>query len=104
MAGEHILGLSKKVIQVRSRHDAQRDFAVDAAKGEVVDLVAKRRNIRPFAGINLDRQHVFAVKVHVSRELKRERRIATLVFAEPKAVQPDGRSGHYALDRKSTRL
>ncbi len=43
--GEDILGMSEDVIDIKLRHNAQRDFAIDAAKCHVVNFVAEWRNI-----------------------------------------------------------
>ena len=62
MVGQHVFGLGEDILDERRRNDAQRDFAVDAAEGQVVDLIAERRNVRPLAGIKIHRQHVFPSK------------------------------------------
>ncbi len=54
MRREHVLGLSKNVLDEGGSDDAQGDFAIDAAKCEVIDLVAEGRNIGALGGIDLD--------------------------------------------------
>ena len=79
---------------MRGRNDAQRDLAVDAAKGEIVHFVAEGRNVRALAGVNLNGENIFAVKIHVGRKFKRKGREASLVLAESHAVDPNGGGSH----------
>ena len=69
-AAQNVFRLGEDIFDKRGRNDAERNFTVDAAEGEVVDLVAKRRNVRPLAGIKIDRQHIFAVEVEVRSQVE----------------------------------
>ena len=94
MIGQHVFGLGKNILNKCRGNDAKRNFAVNAAEGQVVDLIAEGRNVRPFAGIEIHRQHVLAVKIEVRSKVKRERRVSALVLAQPLAVDPYRGSGH----------
>ena len=80
--GQHVLRLGENIFDKCRGNDAQRNLAVNAAEGQVVDLVAEGRNVRPFAGIDIHRQHVLAVKINVRSEVKRKRRVSALVLAQ----------------------
>ena len=97
MSGEHVFGLGENIFYEGLRDDAQGDFAVDAAEGEVIDLIAEGRNVGALGGIDFHCENVVAVEINVRRKFKREGREATLVFAQAHAVQPDGGGGHHAF-------
>ena len=78
-------------------NDAQRNFAVDAAEGEIVDLVAERRNVGAFGGIDIDGEHIFSVEIEMRGQVEGERSVAAFVFAELGAVDPDSGGGHHAF-------
>ena len=67
MVGEYVLGLGKDIFNEGGRDDAQGDFAVDAAEGKVVDLIAEGRNVGALGGIDFHGQNVFAVEVDMRR-------------------------------------
>src|SRR5205814_646185 len=67
-------------------------------ESEVVNFISERRNVWPFAGINIDGKHVLAVEIQMRREVERERRVTSLVFPQTRTVDPDGRGGHYSLE------
>src|SRR5271154_2121266 len=97
-ATEDVFWLGEDVLDESLRDDAQGDFAIDAAEGQVVDLVAEGRNIGAFGRVEIDGQQVVSVEVNVRSELETERSVAALVFAEFGAVDPDGRGGHRAFE------
>ncbi len=97
MVGQHILRLGENILDESWRDDAQRNFAINAAEGQVVNLVAERRNVRPLAGIHVHRQHILSVEIDVRCQVKRERRVAALVLAQSRAVDPHGGGGHDAF-------
>src|ERR1700730_693571 len=97
MLGQYILRLGENILNENRRHDAKRDFAINAAEGQVVDLVAERRDVRPFAGINIHDEYVLPVEIDVRRKVKRERRVAALVLSQAGAVDPHRGSGHDAF-------
>ena len=78
------------VVYISGRDDTQSDFAIDAAKGEVVDLVTEGRYVGALGGVYLDREDVISVGVEVFSEFKRERRETSSVFTEQNSVDPDG--------------
>ena len=82
MIGQHVLRLGKDIFDKGRRNDAQRNFAVNAAEGQVVNLIAERRNVGPLAGIDIHRQHVLSVEIDVRRKVKGERRVSALVLAQ----------------------
>ena len=98
MSRQHVFGLGEYIFNKGRGNDAQRNFAVDSAEGQVVDLIAERRNVGTLAGIDIHHQHVLAVEIDVRREVERERRVSALVFAQARAVDPHGRSGHGAFE------
>ena len=97
MIGQNILWLGKDIFDKGRRNDAKRDFAIDAAEGQVVNLVAEGRNVRALAGIQIHRQHVLAIEIEMRSEVKRKRRVSALVLAQALAIDPDGGSGHGAF-------
>src|ERR1035438_4885998 len=86
---EHIFRPGEDVVDKSWRNNAQSNFAVDATESEVVDLMPKRWDIRPFGGVNLNREDVVGIKVEMRRQFKGERRISALVFAEANTIQPN---------------
>ena len=73
---------NENVLDKGRGHDSQRDFAVNAAEGEIVDFVSERRNVGALGGIDIDGENVFSVEVEVRRQLEGERRVSAFVFAE----------------------
>ena len=91
---EDILRSHENVLDKGRRHDPQRNFTIDAAEGEIVDLVTKRRDVGAFRGIQIHREHVLSLKIEVRRQFKREWSVSALVFPEAHAVDPDRGRGH----------
>src|ERR1700690_1859565 len=85
---QHILGLHKDVFDKSRGNDAQPDFTINTAKGEIVDFVSEGRNVGPFAGVEVDHEDVIALEVEVRREFEGERRVPASVFAQTHAVDP----------------
>jgi hypothetical protein len=81
--------LGEHVLDKHRRHDAQRDFAIDAAEGQVVDVLAEGRDIGPFGGIHLDGQDVGRVRLQVRRQIEGEGCVAAAILAELVAVDGD---------------
>src|SRR5208282_4277529 len=86
--GEHIFRLGEDVFDKSGGNDTQRNFAVDATKGEIVNLMPERRDVRAFGRVNFNRQHVVGVKAEMRRQLKGKRRVSALVFAEANSIKP----------------
>jgi len=78
---EDVFGTGEDVVEVRLRDDAEGNLAVDAAEGEVVDLVAEGRDVGALGGVALDRENVAAGGVEEAGELEREGRVAAAIFA-----------------------
>ena len=97
MVGKHILGLGEDIFEKCGRNDAQRNFAINAAEGQIVDLIAEGWNVGALGGIDLDRQHVLAVEIEMGCQLEGKRRVPALVLAEACAVEPHRGSGHHAF-------
>src|SRR5882724_184110 len=98
VVSQHIFGFGEDILKERRRNNKQRNFAVNAAEGQVVDLMAERRNVRSLAGIDIHRQQVLSVEIEVRCKVKGKRRVATLVFAQLLAVDPNGGGGHDAFE------
>ena len=98
--GEHVLRRGKDVVEEGLGNDAERDFAIDAAEGEVVDFVAEGRNVRALGGVDLDGEDVIAggIEDGRSRQLEREGSVTAFVLAELVAVKVDGGGGHDAFE------
>src|SRR5207249_9052829 len=88
--GEHIFRMGEDVFDERGGDNTQRDFAVNAAEGEVVDFISKGRNVGALSGIDVDGEDVLSVEIEVRSQIERERRVSTFVFAEACAVDPYG--------------
>ena len=95
---ENILRLGEDVFDVGLRDEAQGDFAIDAAEGEIVDVAAEGWDIGAFGGIELDGENVVAGPVEVGSEIEGERRVTAEVFRELVAVDGDGGGGHGAFE------
>src|SRR6516225_10441263 len=78
----------KNIRQKGTRPDTQRHLPIEAAKGQVIDLVAERRNIRPLGGVQIDYQDVLSCEVDVRCQVKGKRRVTSFIFAEPYAIDP----------------
>src|SRR5258707_804861 len=98
MSAEDIFGFGKNVFEESAGNDAQRNFAIDAAESEVVDLVAEGWDVRTLGGVDIHGEHVFAIEIDVRGEIERERCVATFVFAEARAINPDSGGGHDAFE------
>src|SRR5882724_865408 len=98
MSAEDIFGFGKNVFEESARDDAQRNFAVDATESEVVDLVAEGWDVRTLCGVDIDSQNIFSIEIDVRGEIERERCVATFVFAEARAINPDSGGGHDAFE------
>src|SRR5580658_677672 len=97
MVAEHSFGLCKNILDERSWNDSQPDFAVYPSKSQVVDLIAKGRNVRPLRRVHIYRKDIFSPEINVRRQIKRKRRIAALVFAEAYSIDPNGRCRHHSF-------
>ena len=93
----HIRRRYEHVLEVNGRHDAQGDFSVDAAIGQIVDAAAKGGRVRPFGRIHRDGDLVFAVKADKIRDLHAECRIAALVLPRGYAVDKNAGKIHHAF-------
>src|SRR5580658_10432211 len=56
--------------------------------------MTKRRDVRPFRRVHINGKDVFTAEVDVRGQIERKRRVATLVLAQPHAIDPNGRGGH----------
>src|SRR3981189_488740 len=93
MSAEDIFGPGKDILDKGAGNDAQRNFAVDAAESEVVDLGAEGWDVRTLCGVDLNGEHIFSIEIKVRCEIERERRVAAFVFAEARAINPDSGGG-----------
>ena len=91
-------GAREDVVQVGLGDDPQRNLAVDAAEGHVVDLVTEGRHIVAFGGVERYHQHVLAVSVQVRGQFEGEGRKAALVLAQGGSVEPHRRGRHRSLE------
>src|SRR5689334_20843217 len=69
-------GTDEDVVDPGGGNDTQSNFAVDAAEGEVVDHVAKGRNVGALGRVKLYDEDVVAAEVQMRRELERKGRVA----------------------------
>jgi len=69
-----------------------------SAEGQVVDPVAKRRNILALGGVEFDSQNIIAMPVDVRREFEREWSVAAQMLAEFVAVERDRGRDHGAIE------
>src|SRR6185437_15282198 len=90
--------MSEYIVDICRGNNPQRNFAIDATEGHVVNLITKRWNICALCRVNLDDQNIVSIRVKMRRQLKRERRKPTLIFAESDAVDPDRRCRHHAFE------
>ena len=81
LAAQHVLWFRENIVDVGGGNDAEPDFAIDAAEGEVVDLIAEGRNVVALGGVEIDGQDIFAVEIDVRSQVERKRRVAAFVFA-----------------------
>ena len=95
---ENIFGPHKNVFDKCRWNYAQSDFAIDATEREIVDLISKWWNVGTLRGVDIDGQQVFPIKVDVWSQIEREWGVATFVFSETRAVNPDGGCGHHAFE------
>jgi hypothetical protein len=98
MLAEHAFGLRKNILDKCCWNDAPPDFSIDPSKSQIVDLIAKRRDVRPLRRVHIHRQHIFSAEIDVRRQIKRKRRIAALVLAEAHAIDLNGRGGHHSFE------
>ena len=97
MRAKDVFRLGENIFDEAGRNDAEGDFAIDAAEGEVVNLIAEGRDVRPLGGVQFNGENVFAGKIEVRSEFERKGSVAAFVFAEADAVDPDGGGGHGAF-------
>src|SRR5258708_18273052 len=98
MCAENIFGSDKDVFNKCRWNDTQENFAVDAAKCQIVDFIAERRNIRPLIRVKLDRQHIFTSEVEVRRQLKRKWRVPPSILSDTCAINPHGGGSHRSFE------
>ena len=63
-------------------NNAQRDFAIDAAEGQIVDFISEWWNVGALRGINIDSKQIVSIEIEVGCQFKRERRVAAFVFSQ----------------------
>jgi len=73
MRGQHVFRPGENILDKGRGHDAKRNFAVNAAEGQVVNLITERGNIRPLAGVNIHDECVLPVEIDVRCEIERKR-------------------------------
>ena len=95
---EYLFGLSENIFDESGRNNAEGNFAIDSAKGEVVNLVPKGRDVRALARIDVDSQNILTVEIEMGSEIEREGGVATFVLAKANAVNPNGGGGHHAFE------
>src|SRR3979411_279952 len=69
-AAQNVLGSGEYVVEVDRGNDPQSDFAIDAAEGQIVDFVAKGRDIGAFRRVELYHEEVIAIRPKVTGQLK----------------------------------
>src|SRR5882724_7998181 len=58
---QHVFRLGENILNKRRRHDAERDFTVNTAEGQVVNLIPERWDVRPLTGVNIHDEYVLSV-------------------------------------------
>ncbi len=66
----HILRLGENIFNEGREDNAEGNFAVNTAEGQVVNLVAERRNVRPLAGVDIHDKYILSVEIDVRSEVK----------------------------------
>src|SRR5208337_2922572 len=94
MSSQDVFRFGKNIFDKGGWNHANRNFTVNAAESQVVNLEAERRNIRPLCGVNIDRKNIVFPEFDVGREIKRKWSIATFVFAQSHAIDPNRRGRH----------
>ena len=69
-AGQNILRPDEYVVEIDRRNDPERDFTIYPAKCQIVDLIAKGRDIGALRRIELYHQDVIAITAKVTGQLK----------------------------------
>src|SRR5215471_12506578 len=98
LVSQHVLGTDEDVFQACGRHNPEPHVAIDAAKGQVVNVAAKGRNVGAFARIEFHSEYVLSIPIQMGCQLKAERSVAAFVFAKFCTVDPNGRSSHGAVE------
>src|SRR3984885_7260078 len=62
MVAQHIFRFRKNVLDVSPWDNAQPDFAINSAEGQIINFISERWNIRTLPGIQIPRQHFFPLK------------------------------------------
>src|SRR5277367_1871594 len=88
MLTQDVLGLREDIFDVTSRHDAERDFAIDSAESKVVDAIAERGNVWAFGRIHVHRKKIISFEIQMRCQFEGKGRVAALVLAQPLAVDP----------------
>src|SRR4030095_16339490 len=70
LAGKNVLRLRENIFNKCRGHHAQRNFAINATEGQIVDLITKGRNIGPFARIQVNDKDILAVEIEVRCEIE----------------------------------
>jgi hypothetical protein len=63
MLAQDILGLRDDILDVGGWDDAQRYFAINSAEREVINAIAKGRNIRALGRIDVHSEQIVSVKI-----------------------------------------
>ena len=73
MSGKHVLWFCKNVLNKCSRHNAERDFAVNTAERQIINLISERRDVGSLCRIHSQCQHVLSVPIQsVTTRLPKE--------------------------------
>src|SRR5215469_8535112 len=70
VSAQNLFRPDKNIFDEAFRHDPERYLAVNAAKGEIVDLVAEGGDIRALRRVHIHGQNVFPIPSDMRRELK----------------------------------
>src|SRR5438105_5378418 len=67
---EHILGFCKDILDKRGGDGTKRNFAIDPAECQIVDLVSERRNVGALGRIHCNRQDVIPTPIEMRGQLE----------------------------------
>src|SRR3984893_842106 len=98
MCAENVFSSDKDVFDKGRWNDAQENLAIDAAKRQIVDFIAERRNIRPLMGVKLECKDIFTVEVEVRRQLKEKWRVSPSILSNARAVDPHRGGSHRCFE------
>ena len=98
ICAQHIFGPGKNIFDERGGNNPNGNLAINAAKGQIVNLKPKGRRY-PDVRWNPRRQPASSRRQNqCAPSFQRKRSVPALIFTKPHAVDPYGRGGHDAFE------